>query len=84
MKKVKALITLVVGKGVEVPPEAVCEVSDDEAKRLIALGFAKAVSAPANNPTNTNKPQPKNKETDDDKPDQKSGGQPVSQTGDKG
>ncbi len=84
MKKVKALITLVVGKGEEVPPDAVCEVSDDEAKRLIALGFAKAVSAPASNTPNTNKPQTKNKETDDDKPDQKSGGQPVSQTGDKG
>lgn len=42
MKKVKALITLVVGKGAEVPPEAVCEVSDDEAKRLIALGVCQS------------------------------------------
>lgn len=72
MKKVKALVTLVVGKGEEVPPEIVCEVSDDEAKRLIALGFAKATNE---------KTQGKDKETDNDESNQKSGGQPVLQAG---
>ena len=38
--KVKALITLVVGKAQEFAPGQECEVSDEEAKRLISLGFA--------------------------------------------
>lgn len=35
--KVKALITLVVGKAQEFAPGQECEVSDEEAKRLISL-----------------------------------------------
>ena len=41
--KVKALITLVVGKAQEFAPGQECEVSDEEAKRLISLGFAERV-----------------------------------------
>ena len=35
--KIKALITLVVGKAQEIAPGQECEVSDEEAKRLINL-----------------------------------------------
>lgn len=70
--KIKALITLVVGKAQEIKPGQECEVSDDEAKRLIALGFAKATNE---------KTQGKDKETDNEESNQKSGGQPVLQVG---
>lgn len=42
--KVKAIITLIVGRGVEVPPNEVADVSESEGKRLIELGFAEEVS----------------------------------------
>lgn len=81
--KVKALITLVVGKAQEIAPGQECEVSDEEAKRLVALGFAerlKKASAPQNP---NNKPQTNNNgATNDNKPDDsKSGGQSVPETG---
>ena len=41
--KIKALITLVVGKGKQVAPNTVCDISENEAKRLIALGFAEGL-----------------------------------------
>lgn len=79
MRKVKALITLVIGQANEVPPETVCEVSDEEAKRLIALGFAEAIKIQPQK-----QPQVKEKANDNDKPHDKSGEQPVSETGNKG
>lgn len=60
--KIKALITLVVGKAQEIAPGQECEVSDEEAKRLITLGFAerlKKAPAPQNPPQ---KPQVKPEE----------------------
>ena len=44
--KIKALITLVVGKGKQVAPNTVCDISENEAKRLIALGFAEGLKKP--------------------------------------
>ncbi len=70
--KIKALITLVVGKAQEIKPGQECEVSDDEAKRLISLGFAKAINE---------KTPGKRKETNNDESNQKSGEQSVLQTG---
>ncbi len=81
--KVKALITLVVGKAQEIKPGQECEVSDDEAKRLISLGFAERLKK-AQTPQNpNNKPQTNNNgATNDNKPDDsKSGGQSVPETG---
>ena len=85
--KVKALITLVIGKAQEIAPGQECEVSDDEARRLIALGFAERLKkAPApqtqNNKPQTNKPDENKGATNDNKPDDKqSGGQSVPETG---
>ena len=50
--KVKALITLVVGKQQEIKPGCICEVSDNEAKRLISLGYAESLKKNTP-PTNT-------------------------------
>ena len=44
--KIKALITLVIGKGKQVAPNTVCEMSEPEAKRLIVLGFAESLKKP--------------------------------------
>lgn len=38
--KIRALITLVIGKNKEILPGNACDVSETEANRLIALGFA--------------------------------------------
>ncbi len=80
MRKIKALITLVVGKAEEVAPDTVCEVSDEEAKRLISLGFAEGVK----NTISPQKPATKTKVNDNDKPDDKGGEQPVPEIGNKG
>lgn len=81
--KIKALITLVVGKAQEIAPGQECEVSDEEAKRLVALGFAERLKkAPApQNPNN--KPQTNNNgATNDNKSDDtQSSGQSVPETG---
>ena len=84
--KVKALITLVVGKAQEFAPGQECEVSDEEAKRLIFLGFAERVKkapAPQNPPQKPQvKPEEKQGANNDNKPDDsKSGGQSVPETG---
>ena len=85
--KVKALITLVVGKAQEFAPGQECEVSDEEAKRLVTLGFAERVKkAPApqnlNNKPQTNKPDENNGTTNDCKQnDENSSGQSISETG---
>lgn len=70
--KIKALITLVVGKSEEVLPGNICEVSDDEARRLISLRFAERVKV---------EKQPVKEDPKNGKPDGKSGEQPVPTTG---
>ena len=81
--KIKALITLVVGKAQEIAPGQEYEVSDEEAKRLITLGFAerlKKVPAPQHP---NNKPQTNNNGATNDckQNDENSGGQSISETG---
>ena len=89
--KVKALITLVVGKGTEIGPNQVADVSEAEAKRLIELGFAeelpKAVSSRSRNnsqskanpiiPTSLDDEDDENAGEEPDEPDDESGEQPV-------
>lgn len=73
MVKVRALVTLVVGKQKEVAPKTVCDVSEDDAKRLIELKFAERITKEENI-----------QGKDDGKPDENGGGQPVPQTGEDG
>lgn len=90
--KVKALVTLVVGKGVEVAHNELADVSEFEAKKLIDRGFAEEVAKPtASRSRNTNQnksnlpPPPEEDEEpeydeqgkDDDNPYEQSGQQPV-------
>lgn len=90
--KIKALITIVVGKGVEVAPNELADVSEFEAKKLIDRGFAEEVAKPtASRSRNTNQnksnlpPPPEEDEEpeedeqgeDDDNPYEQSGQQPV-------
>ena len=81
--KIKALITLVVGKAQEIAPGQECEVSDEEAKRLVSLGFAERLKKAPQPQNPNNKPQTNNNgATNDNKPDDKqSGGQSVPETG---
>lgn len=72
--KIKALITLVVGKGKQVAPNTVCDISENEAKRLIALGFAEGLK----------KPTPQLSGDNNGKSDENGGGQPVQQVGNTG
>lgn len=74
MTKIRALITLVVGKGKQVAPNAICEVSENETKRLISLGYAESLKKNTP-PTNTEK------EEDDDKSDENGDRQPVQPNG---
>ena len=74
MAKVRALITLVLGKGKQIAPNGVCDVSDAEAKRLISLGYAESLKK--NTPlTNTET------EEDGDKSDENGDRQPVQPDG---
>lgn len=41
--KVRAIITLVVGKNKQIAPNSVCDVAENEAKRLISLGYAESL-----------------------------------------
>ena len=78
MAKVRALITLVVGKNKQITPNGVCDVGENEAKRLISLGYAESLKKNTP-PTNTET------EEDDDKSDENGDRQPVQpdgQTGD--
>ena len=78
MVKVRALITLVVGKNKQITPNGVCDVGENEAKRLISLGYAESLKKNTP-PTNTET------EEDDDKSDENGDRQPVQpdgQTGD--
>ncbi|MBQ9035696.1 MAG: hypothetical protein IJ099_07060 [Alphaproteobacteria bacterium] len=74
MAKIRAIITLVVGKGKQITPNGVCDVSDAEAKRLIALGYAESLKKNTP-PTNTET------EEDDDKSDENGDRQPVQPDG---
>lgn len=79
--KVKALITLVVGKQQEIKPGCICEVSDNEAKRLISLNFAEKLKKdPVINPQSGNKNTTEG-QSDGNKSDENSGGQSVPPTG---
>lgn len=90
--KIKALITLVVGRGTEIAPNEITDISDIEAKKLIDRGFAEEVAKPtASRSRNTNQkksnlpPPPEEDEEpeedeqgeDDDNPYEQSGQQPV-------
>lgn len=90
--KIKALITLVVGRGTEIAPNEITDISEFEAKKLIDRGFAEEVAKPTasrSRNTNQNKPnlppppeeddEPEEDEQgeDDDNPDEQSGQQPV-------
>lgn len=77
MAKIKALITLVVAKGKQVAPNAVCDVSENEAKRLIALGFAESLKK-------TTPQLQSNGDNNDGKSDENGGGQPVQPAGNTG
>lgn len=73
MVKVKALVTLVVGKNKEISSGTICDVSEDEAKRLIELKFAERITKEENSRGN-----------DDGKSNENGGGQPVQQVGNTG
>lgn len=73
MVKIRPLITLVVGKQKEVAPGTVCDVSEDEAKRLVELNFAERVTKEENL-----------QGKDNGKSDANGGGQSVPPTGEDG
>lgn len=77
MAKIKALITLVIAKGKQVAPNAICDVSENEAKRLIALGFAEGLKK-------TTPQSQSNGDNNDGKSDENGGGQPVQPSGNTG
>lgn len=79
--KIRALITLVIGKNKEILPGNICDVSETEANRLIALGFAeKLTKGSANSSSDSGKKQAENKENDG-KPDENGNGQSVQSAG---
>ena len=79
--KIRALITLVIGKNKEILPGNICDVSETEANRLIALGFAeKLTKGSANSSSDAGKKQAENKENDG-KPDENGNGQSVQSAG---
>lgn len=80
--KIRALITLVIGKNKEILPGNACDVSETEANRLIALGFAEKLTkgAMANSSSYSGKKQAENKENDG-KPDENGSGQSVQPAG---
>ena len=79
MTKIRALITLVVGKGQELPPGGLYDLSDDEAKRLASLNFAEIISKNQNQHNNA---KAKTKTgADTAKPNENGSGQPVQSAG---
>lgn len=79
--KIKALITLVIGKNKEVLPGNTCDVSETEANRLVALGFAeKLTKGSANSSSDSGKKQSENRENGN-KSDENGGGQSVQPAG---
>ncbi len=73
MVKIRASITLVVGKQKEITAGTICDVSEDEAKRLIELKFAERINKEENSRGN-----------DDGKSNENGGGQPVQPVGEDG
>ncbi len=73
MVKVRALVTLIVGKNKEISSGTICDVSEDEAKRLIELKFAERITKEENSRGN-----------DDGKSNENGGGQSVPPTGEDG
>ncbi len=76
--KVRAIITLVVGKNKQIAPNGVCDVAENEAKRLISLGYAESLKK-TTPPINTGQ------ENNGDKSNEDGCGQsvqPLGQTGD--
>ncbi len=80
--KIRALITLVIGKNKEILPGNACDVSETEANRLIALGFAEKLikGSATNSSSDSGKKQAENKENDG-KPDENGNGQSVQPAG---
>ena len=79
--KVKALITLVIGKNKEVLPGTVCDISDMEGNRLIARGFAEKLTKEATvNSVSSGKKQTENKENNDES-DENGSEQPIQPAG---
>ena len=74
MAKIRAIITLVVGKGKQIAPNDVCDVSDAEAKRLISLGYAESLKKNAQPPVEVT-------EIKEDEPDGNGDEQPVQPNG---
>lgn len=85
--KIKAKITLIVGKGVEVLPNEIVDVAEAEAKTLISQGFAeelpkstkkrtttKIVDEPLQNQGDNENEQPNGNEEGDQEPIQEDGG----------
>ena len=77
--KIRALITLVIGKNKEILPGNICDVSETEAN---ALGFAEKLTkgATANSLSDSGKKQAENKENDG-KPDENGSGQSIQPAG---
>lgn len=80
--KIRALITLVIGKNKEILPGNACDVSETEANRLISLGFAEKLTkgSAANSASDSGKKHAENKENDG-KPDENGNGQSVQPAG---
>ncbi len=80
--KIRALITLVIGKNKEILPGNTCDVSETEANRLIALGFAEKLTkgSVANSASDSGKKQAENRENGN-KPDENGSGQAVQPAG---
>ena len=77
MARIRALITLVVAKNKQIAPNGICDVSENEAKRLISLGYAESLKKTAQPPVD-------NTEDEEDESDgngNKQSVQPNGQTG---
>ena len=74
MAKIRALITLVVAKNKQIDPNGICDVSENEAKRLISLGYAESLKKPAQPPVD-------NTEDEEDESDGNGNKQPVQPNG---
>lgn len=77
MTKIRAIITLVVGKNKQIAPNDVCDVGENEAKRLISLGYAE-------NLKKTTPPINTGQENNGDKSNEDGRGQSVQPTGQTG
>lgn len=74
MAKIRALITLVVAKNKQIAPNGICDVSENEAKRLISLGYAESLKKNPQPPVEVT-------EIEEDEPDGNGNEQPVQPNG---